>query len=342
MKAAVFRGRDVSIGIEDMPTPRLREGEILVRVVACALCRSDLHTVFGRRAEPTPTILGHEIVGRIESFGPEAPRQDAAGNPLSIGTRVTWAIVVGCGECAPCRNGLPQKCDCLFKYGHAKETETETLSGGLASHVVLRKRTAIYVVPEPLSDSIAALANCSTATAIAVLRAADTVENRSVLIFGAGILGLTAAAIASSRGAKRIVVRDPNAASLARAAQFGSSTLDESGEFDVVLELSGSAQAASACLDACRIGGTIVFAGTVSPVGSISVDPERFVRRCLKLVGVHNYQPDDLGIALEFLSGAGQQFPFGDFIADTIPLEKISEAFERAENMPGRRIVVTP
>ena len=150
-------------------SPSLRDGEMLVKVLACNLCRSDLHSHAGRRQVATPTILGHEIVGQIEEFGPHAPSMDIAGEPLAIGDRITWSIVLGCGRCYFCTHDLPQKCDRLFKYGHSAINNERSLGGGLADFVVLLPGTACLRVPNGMSDSVAALANCAAATAAAVL-----------------------------------------------------------------------------------------------------------------------------------------------------------------------------
>lgn len=73
--------------LREFPIPDPEGPEILVEVIACALCGSDLHTMSGRRQEPVPSVLGHEILGRIAAFGPTAPRRDAAGRPLELGDR---------------------------------------------------------------------------------------------------------------------------------------------------------------------------------------------------------------------------------------------------------------
>ena len=334
----------MSLETEDLPA--LRTGECLVEVLACALCRSDLHTVSGNRTEPTPTILGHEICGRIAAFGPDAARFDADGAPLAVGSRVTWSVTVGCGMCGRCRAGYPQKCERLFKYGHRRVTAEEPLSGGLASHLVLRKNSTVFAVPDSLSDALASLANCSTATVAAVLKAAGSLEGRSVLIFGAGILGVTACAMARSRGAARVDVVEPNAGLHDRAVLFGADSVvaaaEVAGRYDVVLELSGSRVAAESAVDAAAVGGTVVLAGTVAPVGTIPLDPERVVRGLLTVRGVHNYHPMDLGEAVEFLAGAGQSFPFAELIGQRFPLSEVNSAFALAATCSGQRILIQP
>ena len=331
--------------------------EILVRIRLCTLCRSDLHTHSGRRVEPTPTVLGHEIVGTIEAFGPDAPHYDGEGRPVHIGSRITWAIAVGCGACFFCADDLPQKCERPYKYGHQRVTAERALTGGLAENIVLVPGTVFFVVPDSLSDAVAAPANCTTATVAAILRYGGPVSGRTVLILGGGMLGVTAAAMARTAGANAVIVSDRVLSCRERALVFGathavSADADEIGSTvqsatngrgaDVTLELAGSAQTVQIGIDLTRIGGTVVLAGTVGPVGSVALDPERAVRRMLTLRGVHNYHPRDLAAALRFLSGPGQAYPWESLVVATYPLERAEEAFAEAHRHPGVRVAVDP
>ena len=193
--------RGTPLELSEFPTPEPAGAEVLVEVIACTLCGSDLHTMSGRRIEPVPTVLGHEILGRIVAFGPAAARRDAAGQPLGLGDRVTWAIVASCGECFFCRRSLPQKCERRVKYGHEALAPRRDLTGGLAEHCVLAPGSAIFRVPDRLPDEAACPANCATATVAGAIEAAGDLAGRSVLIMGCGMLGVTASAWAASLGA---------------------------------------------------------------------------------------------------------------------------------------------
>jgi alcohol dehydrogenase len=330
---------------------------MLVRVSCCALCGSDLHTHAGRRTVPTPTVLGHEIVGRIEAFGPEALRCDARGVELAIGSRVSWSIAASCGACFFCSNELPQKCTTLYKYGHVPLDRDHPFAGGLADVITLVPGTSVFRVPESLSDVVAASANCAAATVAATLRAAGDVAGRTVLVFGAGLLGLTVSAMARSAGATAVIVSDPDPLRRRRAADFGATSVasadpQELAAFvaeatqgrgaDVTLELAGVADTVKAGIAHTRIGGTLILAGTVLPTPSVPLDPESVVRRCLTIRGVHNYAPRDLGAALDFLSGPGRAYPFADLVDRTFRLDEVEQAFEHAHRQTKGRVVVTP
>jgi putative phosphonate catabolism associated alcohol dehydrogenase len=353
----VFEAPGQPLKLTEIPVPVPQGSELLVRVTCCTLCRSDLHTYAGRRTEPTPLVLGHEIVGRIEAFGPDAPRQDSAGTPAVPGDRISWAIVAGCGECYFCRVDLPQKCERLYKYGHQRLDENRLLGGGLAEQIVLVPGTVWYKVPDEIPDTVAAAANCATATAAALMRYGGAVRDRTVLILGAGVLGVTACAMARAAGAKAVVVIDPLQESRERALQFGAThalpsdpeTLTEGIKnitdgrgADLILELAGLAATVQTAISLARIGGTVLLAGTVSPVGTIGIEPEIVVRRMLTIRGVHNYHPHDLKTALDFLAGPGRIYPWENLIAAEYPLDKCDEAFAAAQVHPGVRIAVIP
>ncbi|MFO0798516.1 MAG: alcohol dehydrogenase catalytic domain-containing protein [Gemmataceae bacterium] len=351
----LFHGAGRPLELVTEPTPEPRAGELLVRVSCCTLCRSDLHTHAGRRTEPTPAVLGHEVVGRVEAFGPEAPQTDYRGVPAAVGTRVTWAVAVGCGACFFCADGLPQKCETPFKYGH-RRADPGRPAGGLAEFVVLVPGTAWFVVPDAIPDRVAAPANCATATAAAVMRAAGPVTGGTVLVFGAGVLGVTACALARAAGAAAVIAADPHPASRTRAALFGATHAVAPGDelraavfgattgrgADVVLELAGTADAVAAALALARVGGTVILAGTVAPVGAVPLDPEAVVRRMLTVRGVHNYHPADLAAALDFLAGPGAAYPFAELVGAAYPLADAERAFAEAHARPGVRAAVVP
>jgi putative phosphonate catabolism associated alcohol dehydrogenase len=354
-RAIVFTGAGRPLELVRFPTPEPRGAELRVRVTYCTLCRSDLHTYAGRRTEPTPVVLGHEIVGSIEAFGPTAPRHDAHGLPVSVGSRVTWAISVGCGSCFFCTEDIPQKCERPYKYGHGRLNPERPLGGGLADCVVLVPGTFWLRVPDEVPATVAALANCATATVAALLRQGGPIAGRTVLVLGAGVLGVTACAMARVAGARAVMVSDSLPAE--RALRFGAThdfpadreeltagvrDVTHGRGADLVLELAGAAESAEAALALARIGGTVLLAGTVAPVGTIGIDPENVVRRLLTIRGVHNYHPRDLATALEFLAGPGRDFPWRSLIVAEYPLEQAEQAFAAAHTQPGVRVAVVP
>ena len=187
-----------------------------IAVDYCGVCHSDLSMIDDARGYSAfPLVPGHEIVGRIEAFGLGAPRHDAEGVPLSVGSRVSRAVAVGCGSCFFCADDIPQKCERPYKYGHQNASLEWPLGGGLSDFIVLVPRTFWLRVPDEVSDHVAAPANCATATVAGLLRHGGPVTGCNVLVLGAGVLGVTACAMALASGASAVVVpARPSAASL--------------------------------------------------------------------------------------------------------------------------------
>jgi putative phosphonate catabolism associated alcohol dehydrogenase len=353
--AAVFSGHGHPFDLREFPVPAPGRGEVLVDISCSTICGSDLHTWHGRRQEPVPCVLGHEIVGRIVAFGPGAPRVDLRGEMLLEGDRITWTLAASCGECFFCTRGLPQKCEHLFKYGHCPIAPGREFSGGFAECCLLTPGTGIVKLPDALADTLAAPANCAVATVAAAFRLAGPVEGATVAILGCGVLGLTAAAMARSLGAAEVISCDLDPGRSAAVRDFGASHFCEPADLlsdtrdltkgrgaDVTLEFSGSSAAVAGAFAATRTGGVSVIAGTITPGGAVSIDPNDLVRRMLTLRGLHNYAPEDLVVAVEFLADTGDRFPFASLAGGAFALEDIEHAFESATVRPGRRVSITP
>lgn len=358
--AAVFSGTPGEIELRQIPLPRLARGEVLVKVLGCTLCGSDLHSYEGRRKVPTPTILGHEIVGEIVELGDLAPRQDTAGNQLKLGDRVTWAIVANCGQCQMCQSGLPQKCLKAIKYGHEAFRPDldpgQELLGGLAEYCLLVKGTSIVQLPETLPLSVACPASCATATIFAAVDAAGGITAKHFCLFGAGMLGLTACAVLRALGAASILCVDPVESRRDLAREFGATHVaapDQLPElaphahggsgFDAILELSGSNRAFEAGWPLLRVGGTIVLVGAVFPGAPVELSLEQVVRRLLTIRGVHNYAPRHLEQAIEFLTAHHQDAPFASLVSRWYPLREIELAFsESRRNSDVIRVGIAP
>jgi alcohol dehydrogenase len=351
--AAVFVGAGRPLEWRTVPVPEPVGAEVLVRVTACTLCGSDLHTFEGRRVVAVPTVLGHEIVGTIAAFGPAALRRDLVGQELVVGDRIAWSIVASCGACFLCRRDLPQKCERMVKYGHEAWRPGLELTGGLADHVMLAPGTALLRLPIDLPDEIVCPASCATSTVAAALEAAGPLAGRSVLVLGAGMLGLTACAMARSAGAAEVIGCDVRAGRRERAVVFGATRTTAPADLreivnavtaehgvDAVLELSGSSDAFARGLELLRIGGTLVLVGAVFPIPAVAVEPERLVRRQLTVRGIHNYAPRHLLTAVRFL--AERRFPFETLVSGWLPLRDTEEAFRRARGPVVFRVGVRP
>ena len=345
-QVAIFNEPNQTLEIRHESIPVITNDELLVRVNACTICGSDLHTITGKRKEDTPTILGHEIIGHVEAIG-STPRFDLTGNQIKKGDRLTWSICISCGHCDRCEEAVPQKCSDLKKIGHEQFEPVSGFLGGFAEYVLLPKTTAVYKIESDLEDEILCPANCATATVMAACRQLRAIAEQKVLIIGAGMLGLTATAYLKTQGAAEVTVVEPDNKRREQALSFGADEIAKDiqslpGKFNAVLDFSGSSAAIEAAIRLLDIGGTIVLVGTVAPSPAISLDPEFLVRNLIHLVGVHNYRPDDLQAAISFLEESGSTFPFRELVEKSFSLLDINEAVNFALREKPIRVMVRP
>jgi putative phosphonate catabolism associated alcohol dehydrogenase len=356
--AAVFRAVGEPFTLEPFPIPTLKGSEALVRIRCATICGSDLHSYFGRRHSPMPSVLGHEMVGEVAEMGPAGAR-DYRGAPLALGDRVTWSMVWSCGECFYCRRGLRPKCERLMKFGHEEIIPGRALLGGMAKHCWLPEGTAIFRVPRNLPDTVAAPANCATATVTAVFRNAGPVTGEVVVIHGAGMLGLTACATAARGGAARVIVIEPDARRRETALRFGAGValdsaidpseitgrvreLSEGRGADVGLEFAGYPESVELGIGLIRMGGRFVMAGSTFPSRPVQLSAEQLVRRMIRITGVYNYAPEDLETALTFLSSAVDRYPFQELVGASYPLREVNAAVAFAESERPPRVALIP
>lgn len=363
---------DVTMVSRSVPLPVLTDGELLVEVRLATVCGSDRHTVAGRRPSPCPGILGHEAVGTVVALGAgtsngDGDIRDVGGTEVRVGDRIVWGVAVSCplgrrASCDRCRQGRTAKCRHLRKIGHEPFEPGWALSGCYATHVHLPAGAHVVRVPEDVPDAAAAPAACATATVMAAVAAAGDpaggLAGKRVLICGAGMLGITATAVAAEWGAADVVVTDVHPERLALAARFGAGQTVRNvrpgspelaaaslgqGEFDVALEFSGSVDAVGQALSQLDVGGVLVLVGSVSPGSAVAVDPERVVRRWLTVTGVHNYEPAHLGEAVDFLARTADRYPWLDLVAPPRPLDELGALFgDGAGTGSGQERILAP
>ena len=358
--AALFDGPGAGFTLATMELAPLNDGEVLVEVIACAVCGSDLHTISGRRPCAQHTVLGHEIVGRV--IDTSGPVTDWSGDPLATGDRITWSIAASCGSCFYCMKDLPQKCLQLTKYGHADPGQDGPL-GGFSSHCRLLPGTAIFRLPPGLSDLEAVPANCCTATSVAAVRLADPIAGSVLLVVGAGSLGLTIAEFALHNSASNVIIADINPRRIDQAATIAGCTplllqpspddtpterphviddLTDGHGVDIAIDVSGAPSAIESALAWLRIGGQAILVGSVFESPPISLDPQDVVRRMLRICGLHNYRPGDLQEALAFLAEIPAHSVSRSLVESSFPLSEIDRAVEAANTRDHLRVAITP
>jgi putative phosphonate catabolism associated alcohol dehydrogenase len=344
---ALFNGPGQAFELKEFNVRELEPGEVLVKNVYTTICGSDLHTFCGVRKEPSPTVLGHEIVGEIVALHPAHTGYDLCGGKLTPGDRIIWTIFSSDPLSVNSLRGIPQKGDNLFKYGHVLVKEPEVFHGGLGTYCIIRANTGIIKIPEKIPLSVAATLNCSISTVAGALRIAGDIKDKRVLITGMGHLGITCAAMCREAGAEWIVAADITAKRLDEAMYFGADeVLNMNGDnaahlavlqertsgkgMDVVFDMSGSPDAMEFGIASLGVGGCAVLIGAVFNTKPLLIDPERVIRHLLTIKGLHNYNFADFKYAFEFMKCNWEKYPFSAVVEKEFSLGEVEDAFEYA------------
>lgn len=359
-RAVVYAEPKAPFEIREYPVRDARAGEVLVRITMSTICRSDIHSYEGHRPNPCPGILGHEIIGIIEQLG-DGVEEDLRGDPLSVGDRVTWTEYF-CGDRSYYSDvqDMPQKSPGLRKYGHDLVEDDPHFLGGFADYCYILPGTGILKLPDELSDEEATPLNCGVATMVCVTEAAGIEMGDTVVVQGLGLLGIYGCAIASSRGAARVIAIDTVASRREIAKRFGADlTLDPSAMSedalvqqvraaappdgpDVVLEVCGVPAVVPVGIRLLRTGGRYVLGGLVNPDSHFTLDGNDLVRKWITLKGIHNYHPRHLIQALDFVMANRDRFPFKDIVDSRFGLDELGQAFTKAANRSVLRAAIVP
>ena len=309
-------------------------GEVLVRVRRAGICGSDLHILHGSNPFARyPRIIGHEFAGEIEALG-------SGVTGLAEGDLVVVDPVVSCGQCYACRVGRPNVCAQLEVFGVHRD-------GGFRDRVPVPARNVIKVAPD-LPVEIAALAEPFSIAANVLSRTGCGPED-SVLIYGAGTVGLTVLQVAKLKGA-RCLVSDPDEARLERARSFGADVAINPQRTPVVEAAGGElgglgpsvvidgAGIPALLEEACRIASPAGRIGVLgfSP-GPCNVSQQEIVKKELTLLGSRlnrHLLPEVVGW-LE----SGSLRPAA-MITQTFAADDARAAFDLVENHPERTVKV--
>ncbi len=269
MKALVLK-QYKQFAYEDVPAPEPGPEEVLVAVKACGICGSDVHGMDGStgRRRP-PIIMGHEAAGVIAGVGSRV-----AG--WAVGDQVTFDSTIYCGHCAFCRRGLVNLCDHRRVLGVSCEDYRQN---GAFAELVAVPQHILYRLPEGLAFEHAALVE-PFAIALHAIRRAPPTLNDSVVVVGAGMIGLALVQALSRAGCGRLIVVDISSDRLALAAKFGATNIINSSTEDALkailrltqglgADLAYEAVGVTATVDlslrCLRKGGSVTLIGNVTP-----------------------------------------------------------------------------
>jgi L-iditol 2-dehydrogenase len=325
--------------VEEVPVPAIGPDEVLVRVRACGICASDVHYYvhgrIGAYVVERPMIVGHELAGDVVAAGPGV-------DSGVVGTRVAVEPGVTCGRCAMCKSGRYNLCPEVVFYA------TPPVDGAMAEYAAIRADFAhplpddVSYVRGALCEPISVGIHCCDLTG---LRPGDT-----VVVTGAGPIGLTAAVAARQRGASRMIVSDVVPSRLEAARRLGATPVDARTESleQIVLELTGG-RGADELFDTSGVRSVLEAApALVRKGGSIAVvglpADDRVTYRMLAIVdkelsihGVFRYA-NTYAAAVALV--ADSPAPLEEVITDRLPLDEAPAGFERALHAKDRSIKV--
>ena len=313
MRAMVLREPGTPLGLEERPVPAPGAGQVLVKVTACGVCRTDLHVVDGELTEPKlPLVPGHEVVGHVAGLGEGVERFDE-------GTRVgvPW-LGWTCDQCRFCRAGRENLCEAARFTGY-------TLDGGYAEFL-LADQHYCFPLAEGLGDVEAAPLLCAGLIGYRSLRMAGEAERLGLYGFGAAAHIVTQ--VARHQGRKVFAfVRPGDVAAKAFALELGAVWAGESGEappeaLDAAILYAPIGALVPAALRAVAPGGTVVCAGI--HMSDIPSFPYEILWRERKVVSVANLTRQD---GEEFLELA-PRVPV-ETTVEPFPLEQANEALAR-------------
>ena len=326
--------------IEEVPTPRVGPGEVLVRVAACGICRTDLEYLKEiKTPKEPPIILGHEPSGVIEEVGEEV-------NLFRKGDRVVISCILPCGRCPACRSGHQNLCPSAEVIGATRD-------GAFAQFVAV-PQDAVYPLPDELPLAECAILGDAIATPYhALVDIARVKPGDVVAIFGAsGGLGLAATEIASSLGATVIGI-GRQAWKLEKAKEFGASevisTLEvprvekeinriTSGGADISLDASGIPSLIEAACKSTKPGGKVVVMGFSFNKIEIAINRLMWLEHSIH--GSKNYHPDDLKRIVQMVQ-KGMLHP-AKLVSHRFALEDINEGYQALDRGELLRGIVTP
>ena len=342
MRAVRFIGIGKPLEIVDVPDPQPGPGEVVVKVAACGICASDLHTMDGTLPvrTPPPVTPGHEASGTIAAMG-----SGVVG--WTEGDRVTMYAGKPCGECTACRAGRLESCLAPLTLG-------VDYNGAWADFVVVPAETCVRL-PDAVSFEVGAiLADCVATPFNAVVDVAEVKAGERVAVFGIGGLGTHAVQIARMAGAGFIAAIDPSPGARARARALGA---------DLTAEPDGAVAAIRAATGGEGVDVSFDFVGknavlkqataSLAPWGRcilVGVSGERielgpsilFAVRKTRLIGSYGYRREHLELLARLVESG--RLDLSKSISATLPLEQAADGVEMLETKKGDpvRILLVP
>lgn len=344
MRAVVYHGQ-MDVRAEDIPYPECGEGEFLVKVDGCAVCGSDMKAYkFGNPRMQPPITMGHEFAGTIVES-----RSDA---DYGLGDLVVMATSVACGECGYCQRGWRNLCANVRPMGFG-------YNGGMAEYVVIPQSAIdgghVIKVPtsiDPLHASLAEPVSC----AVNACENANVKSGDSLLVMGAGPMGILNALVAREFGVSKIIMSEINPARLAQCISFGFDRLINPDEddietviknetagmgVDVVIVAAPAAFPQQQALSLVRKRGYVcLFASLPAGNSELTIDSRIIHYNEIRLVGTSDSTPEHVQRAVDIIDS--DSFPADRVVTHTMPLTEFERAIELMTSGEALRVVLIP
>jgi len=328
MKALLYT-KPYCLEYSDFPDPVVGDDEVLISVKACGICGSDVHGFTGKTGRRIPPlIMGHEAAGTVEEAGDNVKR-------FEKGDRVCFDSTVYCNKCQPCRKGLYNRCDKRQVLGVS--TPEFKRHGAFAEYVAV-PWWIVSKIPDDMSFIQSALLEPASIGTHAANRAPISTDD-TVVVIGAGTIGLFILQAARLRGAAKIIVADINEFRLEVAGKLGADMVinplksdlretifkeTKNRGADVAFEAVGYAQTFRDGVSLTKIGGYLVAVGNLEKTTEFNL--QELVARELTFTGSYASSGEFRDCIDLVASGKINVEPL---ISDVLPLKDGPSAFER-------------
>jgi len=324
MKVAVYyNNKDVRI--EERPKPEIKEGEILVKMIASGICGTDVMEWY--RIKKAPRVLGHEISGEIV---------ESKSDKYKVGQRIFVSHHVPCNKCKYCLEGNHTACETLHKGNYDP--------GGFSEFIRVPKINVEYgtYLLENVSYEEATMVE-PLACVVRGLRIINVKEGQTVLVLGSGVSGLLNIQLAKLKGAN-VIATDINEYRLKKAKEFGADRVINAKEdfnikADLIIVCTGAYQAIEQAFRCIDKKGIVLFFAV--PQKDIKIPNADFWRDELTITSSYGAAPEDLEEALELIKN--KKINVSDMITHKLPLEDIQKGFDivaKAKN--SLKVIIKP
>ena len=348
-KAAVLLGPGKGYEIQEFEVPTPEPGGIVIKVSMGGICGSDLHIWRGDSplfAAMAGSVAGHEMTGRVHALGSDI-KTDSLGRPLKEGDRVAYSYFYPCHRCYQCNKG--EFATCPNKLMTMGAGPVSKFSGAYGEYYYLKPGGWIFKVPDEVTDEMATPVNCALSQVTYGLQKVGMRYGDTVVIQGAGGLGLNAVAVAKEMGADAVIVIDGIANRLELAKRFGADETIDISQLqpmeriarvkaltgnrgaDIVVEVVGVPDVIPEGLQMLREGGVMLEIGNISFGRTVAIDPSQLVWGSKRIQGVIMYDPWVIPEALDFLVRTKNKYPHEDVVSHKFALADINSAFENSE-----------